>query len=227
VTSNAADLVAEISESLAAVIPEQRWFAGKGRPVHAVIPVRATDLAGANPRLIHAVVEIDQGEPHRDRYQLLLGVRSELPEFLGHAWVAACGDQVVYQAVHDPELTAVFLELIAQGVEVDGLRFATEPGVTLDTEQRSRPVGAEQSNTSLVYGQTYILKLFRKLATGRSPDLELHRALATVGCEHIAAPLGSIEGSLGADPVTYGMMSEFLRSAVEGWAVHRKRARPR
>jgi maltokinase len=219
VTSNAADLVAEISESLAAVIPEQRWFAGKGRPVHAVIPVRATDLAGANPRLIHAVVEIDQGEPHRDRYQLLLGVRSELPEFLGHAWVAACGDQVVYQAVHDPELTAVFLELIAQGVEVDGLRFATEPGVTLDTEQRSRPVGAEQSNTSLVYGQTYILKLFRKLATGRSPDLELHRALATVGCEHIAAPLGSIEGSLGADPVTYGMMSEFLRSAVEGWAM--------
>lgn len=218
-TSTAADLVADISDSLATALPEQRWFAGKDRPIRAVIPVRATDLAGPDPRLIHAVVEVDQGEPNRDRYQLLLGVRSDLPEFLGHAWVAASGDQAVYQAVHDPELTAVLLELMAQGVEVDGLHFTAEPGVRLDTEQRSRPVGAEQSNTSLVYGQTYILKLFRKLASGRSPDLELHRALAAVGCEHIAAPLGSIEGSLGADPVTYGMMSEFLRSAADGWAM--------
>ncbi len=218
-TNTAADLIADISDSLAAVLPEQRWFAGKDRPIRAVLPVRATDLAGSDPRLIHAVVEVDQGESYRDRYQLMLGVRSDLPEFLGHAWVAACGDHAVYQAVHDPELTAVLLDLMARGVEVDGLGFATEPGVTLDTEQRSRPVGAEQSNTSLVYGQTYILKLFRKLAAGRSPDLELHRALTAVGCKHIAALLGSIEGALGADPVTYGMMSEFLRSAAEGWAM--------
>lgn len=217
--STAADLLADISDSLAAVLPEQRWFAGKHRPVRAVIPVRATDLAGSDPRLVHAVVEVDQGEPHRDRYQLLLGVRSELPESLGHAWVGACGDHAVYQAVHDAELTAVLLELMARGAEVDGLRFATEPGITLDTAQRARPVGAEQSNTSLVYGQTYILKLFRKVAAGRSPDVELHRALAAVGCEHIAAPLGSIEGVLGTDPVTYGMLSEFLRSAADGWAM--------
>jgi maltokinase len=219
VISTAADLVADISGSLAAVLPDQRWFAGKDRPVHAVIPVRATDLAGSDPRLVHAVIEVDQGLPRQDRYQLLLGVRNDLPESLGHAWVAACGDQAVYQAVHDPELTAVLLELMAHGAEVDGLRFAAEPGVSLDSEQRSRPVGAEQSNTSLVYGQTYILKLFRKLAAGRSPDLELHRALAAVGCEHIAAPLGSIEGLLDGEPVTYGMLSEFLRSAADGWAM--------
>jgi maltokinase len=216
---NAADLLAGIADSLAAVLPEQRWFAGKGRPVHAVIPVRATDLAGADPRLVHAVFEVDQGEQHRDRYQLLLGVRSDLPETLGHAWVAACGDQAVYQAIHDPELTTVLLDLMAEGAEVEGLRFAAEPGVTLDTEQRSRPVGAEQSNTSLVYGQTYILKLFRKVAAGLNPDLELHRALAAVGCTHIAAPLGSIEGELQATPVTYGMLNEYLRSTADGWAM--------
>jgi maltokinase len=213
------DLLADIAGSLAAVLPEQRWFAGKDRPVQAVIPVRATDLAGADPRLVHAVVEVDQGEQPRDRYQLLLGVRSELPDPLGHAWVAATGDHAVYQAIHDPELTAVLLDLMARGAEVDGLRFAAEPGVTLDTEQRSRPVGAEQSNTSLVYGQTYILKLFRKLATGRSPDLELHRALAAVGCQHIAAPQGSIEGELDSLPIAYGMLSEYLRNAADGWAM--------
>ncbi len=217
---SAADLVADIADSLAAVLPEQRWFAGKGRPVHAVIPVRATDLAGADPRLVHAVVEVDQGELPRDRYQLLLGARSDLPENLGHAWVAGADDQAVYQAVHDPELTAVLLDLMARGAEVDGLRFATEPGVTLDTEQRSRPVGAEQSNTSLVYGQTYILKLFRKVAAGRNRDLELHRALAAVGCQHIAVPLGSIEGPLDtAETAAFGMLTGYLRNVADGWAM--------
>ncbi|MGH3997908.1 MAG: maltokinase N-terminal cap-like domain-containing protein, partial [Pseudonocardiaceae bacterium] len=33
------------------MLPEQRWFAGKGRPVRAVTPVRATDLGGTDPRL--------------------------------------------------------------------------------------------------------------------------------------------------------------------------------
>ncbi|MFY9806248.1 MAG: aminoglycoside phosphotransferase [Pseudonocardiaceae bacterium] len=226
---SAADLLADVADSLAALLPEQRWFAGKGAPVHAVIPVRATDLAGADPRLVHAVVEVDQGELPRDHYQLLLGVRSDLPENLGHAWVAAAGDHAVYQAVHDPELTAVLLDLMARGAEVDGLRFAAEPGVTLDTGQRSRPIGAEQSNTSLVYGQTYILKLFRKVAAGRNRDLELHRALAAVGCEHVATPLGSIEGPLTGDSegspagdgemAAYGMLTGYLRNVADGWAM--------
>jgi maltokinase len=219
ITPSATELLAEIADSLTAMLPEQRWFAGKGRPVRGVIPVRATDLAGADPRLVHAVIEVDQGEQHRDRYQLLLGVRSDLPDNLGHAWVGACGDQAVYQAIHDPDLTAVLLELMAQGKDLNGLRFVAEPGTTLDPKQRSRPVGAEQSNTSLVYGQVYILKLFRKITTGRSPDLELHRALAAVGCQYIATPLGGIEGELDSTPVTYGMLTKYLRNAAEGWAM--------
>ncbi|MGH3920288.1 MAG: maltokinase N-terminal cap-like domain-containing protein [Pseudonocardiaceae bacterium] len=216
---SAVDLLAHITDSLAAMLPEQRWFAGKGRPVRAVTPVRATDLGGTDPRLVHAVVEVDQDEPRPERYQLLLGVRRDLPDSLGHAWVASVGGCAVYQAVHDPELTTILLDLMAKGAEVDGLRFAVEPGVTLDTELRSRPVGGEQSNTSLVYGQTYILKLIGKLAAGASPDLELHRALAAVGCPHIAAPLGSIEGELESTSVTYGMLTEFLRGTADGWAM--------
>ena len=215
----AIDLVSDIAGSLVAVLPEQRWFAGKDRPVQAVIPVHATDLAGSDPRLIHTVIEVDQGGPTRNRYQLLLGVRSNLPEALTHAWVAATGDHAVYQAIHDPELTTVLLDLMAQGATMDGLRFAAEPGVALDTAQRSRPIGVEQSNTSLVYGHAYILKLFRKVTAGRNLDLELHRTLAAVGCEHIAAPLGSIEGELDSIPVTYGMLNEYLRGCVDGWAM--------
>src|SRR5262249_55244528 len=55
--------------------------------------------------------------------------------------------------------------------------------------------------------------------TGVSADLELHRALAAVGCKHIAAPLGSIEGELGGQPITYGMLTEYLRGTADGWAM--------
>jgi maltokinase len=222
-----ADLLATIADSLRAQLPEQRWFAGKGRPVLGVRTLHATELGGRDPQLIHAVVQVDQGDPQPDHYQVLLGVRRELPENLGHAWVAAAGSRIVYQAEHDSELTSMLLALMAGNAEVGGLRFATEPGATLDTELRSRPVGADQSNTSLVFGQTYILKLFRKLDTGRSPDLELHRALAAMDCKHIAAPLGSIEREItdgdghGGEStvVTYGMLTEYLRGTADGWAM--------
>ena len=212
-------LISGIAGALRDWIPEQRWFAGKGRQVLAVTPVHTAVLGGGDPQLVLAVVDVDQGDRYRERYQLLLGLRRDIPEHLGHAWVAARGDRVTYQAIHDPELTALLLTLMRDGKEVDGVRFATEPGVVLDVGQRSRPVGTEQSNTSLVYGQTYILKLFRKLVAGRSPDLELHRALAEVGCAHIAAPLGSIEGELGGDPVTYGMLTDFLPNTADGWSM--------
>lgn len=215
---SAVDLLAGICDSLRTVLPEQRWFAGKGLPVLRVTPLLATTLAGKDPQLVHGVVDVDQGE-RSDRYQLLFGVRRDLPEALGHAWVATVDERVVYQAVHDPELTTVLLTLMDDGADVEGMRFSTEPGVTLDTELRSRPVGVEQSNTSLVYGQTYILKLFRKLDTGLSPDLELHRALAAVGSKHIAAPLGSIEGEVDGEPVTYAMLTEYLRGTADGWAM--------
>ncbi len=212
-------LINGIMDALRDWIPEQRWFAGKDRPVLAVTPVHTAVLGGDDPQLVLVVVVVDQGDGYRERYQLLLGVRRDIPEHLGHAWVAAPGDRVAYQAIHDPELTALLLTLMRDGKEVDGVRFATEPGVVLDAGQRSRPVGTEQSNTSLVYGQTYILKLFRKLAAGRNPDLELHRALVEVGCSHIATLLGSIEGELDGDPVTYGMLTDFFPNTADGWAM--------
>lgn len=214
-----AEVVAGLSDALCQWLPEQRWFAGKDRPVLDVTAVRTASLGGEDPELLHAVVAVDQGGAEPDHYQLLLGLRRELPEHLGHAWVAAGDSRAVYDATHDPDLTERLLELIANDAEIDGLRFVTEPGAEVDAVHRSRPVGAEQSHTSLVYGHAYILKLFRRLVTGPSPDLELHRALDGVGCPHIAAPLGAIEGRLDDSSITLGMLNEYLPNTADGWAM--------
>ncbi len=72
---------------------------------------------------------------------------------------------------------------------------------------------AEQSNTSLVYGDTIVLKVYRRPHPGLHPDVEVHAALAAVGCAHVAAAYGWIESPAG----TLAFAQEFLAGGVEGW----------
>jgi maltokinase len=80
-------------------------------------------------------------------------------------------------------------------------------------------MGAEQSNTSIVYGEDYILKVFRRLQPGLNPDLEVTRALADAGSVHVAPPLAWINGDVDGQDTTLGMMQCYLRNASEGWAM--------
>jgi maltokinase len=149
-----------------------------------------------------------------DDYQLPLGVRTEVPEQLEHAVIGRVGDHVVYDATLDPELMTPLLDLVADGAAVDGLTFRPEPDVELERGLRARPVGVEQSNTSVVYGAQYILKLYRRPDPGPNRDVELHRALRAAGATHIASPLGVVSNG----DTVLGFLQDFLPNSVEGWA---------
>ncbi|KAA2259506.1 aminoglycoside phosphotransferase [Solihabitans fulvus] len=207
------ELVSGLVAGLPGWLPNQRWFAGKDRPVLAVRPLRSTVLHDGDPLLVHVMVEVEQ-QDRREPYQLLVGDRHELPDHLRSSWIGPG-----YEASADSDATAPLLDLIAGNSRVDTLVFETEPGVQLETGLRARPITSEQSNTSLVFGHQYILKLFRRLTPGPNPDLVRHRALHAVGCEHIAEPLGSITGELAGQPTTLGMLQPFVADAVDGWAM--------
>ena len=194
------ELVEKLLTELPGWLPAQRWFAGKDRPVGSVRHLRTSVLLD-DPLLLHVVIEVEQGD-RAEPYQLLVTDRDES-----------------YEATGDGELTGHLLNLIVEGREVDGLSFEHEPDAELTGGLRGRPITSEQSNTSIIFGSQYILKLFRKLSFGPNPDLVLHRALREVGCEHIAQPLGSITGELDGKPVTIGMLQQFLPDAVDGWAM--------
>jgi maltokinase len=213
------DLIAELSAELPAWLPTQRWFAGKDRAVTAVRPVSWTTLLDGDPLLIHLVVEVDQ-EDRTEPYQLLVGSRqAQVPDVSSSASIGLESGLTCYEASGDADLTAVLLELMARGATVGELTFETEEGAELETGLRAHPITSEQSNTSLVYGRQYILKLFRKLSPGLNKDLRLHRALREVGCHHIADPLGSITGVLDGEPTTIGMLQRFMPDAADGWVM--------
>ena len=211
-------LVDKVVTELPGWLPAQRWFAGKDRPVTGVRPVASTVLLDGDPGLLHVVVEVSQGDRVVE-YQLLIGSRSQLPEHLSTSWIGTEDGLLCYEATGDADLTNRLLDLMVEGATIGALTFEHEPDVELKGDLRARPVTAEQSNTSLIFGTRYILKLYRKLNPGLNPDLKLHRALRSVGSEHIALPLGSITGDFGGEPTTVAMLQQFVGDAVDGWAM--------
>lgn len=197
----------------------RRWFAGKDRPIDAVQALETTVLVDGDPALVHLVVEVRQGE-RRDVYQLLVGARrAEAPDVPAAAVIEVDDGVTMYEASGDADLSSELLGLLAREASIGDVSFQLEPDVVLDAGLRGRPITSEQSNTSLVFGSQYILKLFRRLSPGLNKDLVLHRALRDAGCQHIAQPLGSIAGRFDGQETTLGMVQQFFPDAADGWAM--------
>ncbi|MGI5340142.1 maltokinase N-terminal cap-like domain-containing protein [Streptomyces sp. CA-181903] len=223
-------LLSSLAPSLVDWLPRQRWFAGKGSPVTGLAPVTAVDLlpvgpAGGAPGLLHLLVRARQsGTGSDDCYQLLLGVRRVLPPHLAPALVGRPDDGplrglAVYEALADPRPAGLLLERLRVPGRLGPLRFAREPGASLPSGLVPRLLGVEQSNSSVVYGDRYILKLFRRVGPGVNPDLELPRALARTGCARVPAPAAWLEAEPpgAAEPVTLGVLQPFLPGSADGW----------
>ena len=80
-----------------------------------------------------------------------------------------------------------------------------------------RPIGAEQSNTSIVFGEEQVLKVFRRVEPGVNPELEMLRFLSARGFGAVAKLTGWYEYSGDLMQATLGIMQEFVSEARDGW----------
>ncbi|WP_327708763.1 maltokinase [Streptomyces sp. NBC_00464] len=229
--ANSTALLPSLGPLLHEWLPRQRWFAGKGRPITAFSLVSATEIlpvdsgaAETGPGLLHLLVKAHQptmpAQPPPDCYQLLLGVRSTLsprlaPALIGRVTDGPLAGRTVYDGLYDPRLASLLLERLRTPGGLGGLRFGrgAEPipdGLT------PRVLDTEQSNSSLVYGDSYILKIFRRVFPGTNPDLELPLALAREGCGRVPAPVAWFEAAA-PERLTLGVLQPYLRGAQDGW----------
>ncbi|MBY8346172.1 maltokinase [Streptomyces spinosirectus] len=223
-------LLASLDPLLREWLPRQRWFAGKGRPVTGFSLVAATELLPLDGRLglYHLLVRAHQpltigAETHPgDCYQLLIGAREALPPrlapaLIGHVDQGPLAGRTVYEALHDTRPAEVLLEALRSQARIGGLRFDKEPGAQIRSGLVPRLVTAEQSNSSVVYGDTFILKLLRRVVPGVNPDLELPLALAREGCSRVPAPTAWLQAELSGEPYVLGVLQPYLQGASDGW----------
>ncbi len=205
-------------DTLAAWLVTQRWFAGKGRTVHDLVVLADTEVIPGDPGLRHLIISVSDGITF-DSYQVFVGQRARLPADLEHARIGTHAGMELYDGLHDTALTRTLLDAIVDGRTVGPLRFCRIPGAPIEAGLDSLVLTGEQSNTSLVFGESAIFKVFRRATPGPNPDLEVASALAQLGSAHIAEPYGWIETQLDGTPTVLAILSRYLRGASDGWSL--------
>lgn len=197
-------------------LPRQRWYAGRRRELSAVTTAMATQLADGL-ELVLLDVAYTEGAP--ERYQVLVGWGATPTDTAAAIGVASGpdGDRSAYDALHDAGHARSLMSLFGSSAAVGDVTFTKEPGAVLPTDAEPRVSGAEQSNTSVVFGKQAIFKAFRRITVGVNPDIELNRVLARAGNRHVARLLGSYETSWNGQPCALGMVTEFAAGSTEGW----------
>jgi maltose alpha-D-glucosyltransferase / alpha-amylase len=219
-------------EWLPAFLPKQRWFGGKSRQI------AATAIRDWGPMGDHALalVEITYAEGDKDTYFLPLAISiggQGDSIFKGHAAAVLAavatpeGSGYLHDAVFDDEAAREFLALIGNAGEltmhrgtIRGVPSASFTELRGDEVLEPRRGSAEQSNTSILFGNRLILKLFRRQQVGPNPDTEIGRYLTEhTGFRAIAPFAGSLEYQ-SADAhgsSTLAMLQGLVPNEGDGW----------
>jgi maltokinase len=217
-----AALAALDEETLGAWLLDRRWFGSKARDVaqiNVLDVVAVTPSEPTAPALAAAMVEARFPGGTHDVYQLLLGLRSD---GFAEGVIEEVGGVTVYDAFVDPEACELVGGLLRDGAEVHGERARIEFHWLDEVEPprpgaRVRSMGAEQSNTSIVFDDALVLKAFRRLEAGDNPELEMLRFLSRRGFPNVAELGGwyQYEGEL--MDATLGVVQRFVPGARDGW----------
>jgi maltokinase len=194
-------------QELIEYVTEQRWYGSKSRTVSHSQVLDLVILRETDPAYSLALVEIRFDTGAHEIYQLLLSADGDLR----------------LDGLQDAALARELVHAIRGGLTLQGeegvVEFRTVTGFAgLGREMLdARSVGAEQSNTSIVFDDELILKAFRRLEPGINPELEMLRFLTEHGFPNIAALGGWYAYSGGPTAATLGILQEFVQGGRDGW----------
>jgi maltooligosyltrehalose trehalohydrolase len=218
-------------------LQQWRWFGGKARQIRSTVLTEAVrfpyDASVAYWAFV--AVEYDAGEPETYILPLTVAVGPRAAEVQQRAPQAVLArvrrpdaEGLLCEAWWEQQLWETLLAAIAGGARFQGTvgalcalptqAFADLRGPA-EAALVPTPLAAEQSNTSIVYGDRLILKLFRRVADGVNPDLELGRFLTErTSFPHIARVAGALEyHSDTGEPTTVGILHGFVPHQGDAW----------
>jgi maltose alpha-D-glucosyltransferase/alpha-amylase len=238
-----------IQELLPAYLLRQRWFGAKSRTIASARVLDWIELPGIPAALVFIEItyadSVDGGVP--DTYQLPLAltsgseaeaVRATAPASILASLNTASGPAILHDATAREDVRQALLSLVEDESQlsvstavpdaqesvslVEGRRSVAFEAARGSDALPSRTGSAEQSNTSILYGQKLIFKLFRRLQPGENPDTEIGRFLTEVAhFPRIAPFLGDIrrgrEGNRSSQQTTLAMLQGLVENEGDGW----------
>jgi trehalose synthase-fused probable maltokinase len=195
-------------QALIEYVTRQRWFGAKSRTVSHAEVLDTIAVRQADPQLSLALVEMRFDTGAHDIYQLLVS---------GSAGVPIDG------LAEDAGIAREIVSAMRTGLTLQGSQGVVEFQPAEDFTALGRELGAarlvssEQSNSSVVFDEALILKVFRHLEPGINPELEMVRFLTDQGFRNIPALGGWYGYSGGPLTATLGLLQEYVAAAVGGW----------
>jgi len=229
-----------LEKILPAYLKSCRWFGGKARRIRSVSLTESVSVPLDSDSALFTVVEVSYREGEPDYYFLPLtfiaGDRvTELTQSSPQAVVARLKvrrssgsvDGVLLDALYDRIFLKALLEAIfrrrtfqGKSSEISALPsklFRKLSGAEKDLPEPI-PAKREQSNTSVVYGDRFILKMFRRLQEGMNPELEIGSFITErTSFEHVPKLAGSFRWSRGSRSATLGVMQSWIRNEGDAW----------
>jgi len=228
-----------LEQALARWLPRRRWFGDGVREVIGVRIVEAIRVTVEDEPVYLCLLQVGFTEGEPDTYFVPLGFAS------GHdaegriaagAAVARVRRRdgpelgVLSDAVERPAFGRWLLENLSSrrrwrgrsGTIVTQAMKPLRDAVREDASEAVVPerLDAAQMHSSIVYADRFVLKMFRRLDDGVSPDLEIGRFLTTrTSFAHAAPVLGAVEyRRADHDPLTVGVASAFVPNVGHAWA---------
>ncbi|MFZ1974361.1 MAG: putative maltokinase [Candidatus Acidiferrales bacterium] len=227
----------ELQRLLPPVLPDflaaHRWFGGKAHRIRAtevadIIPFGASQLEAF---MVLARVEYETGLRESYLLPLLVWAAEEAPieEGLRTLKVQLRGEELLLTDALRNEnfLLALHAVIEAQAMfrGLNGALRARQSSTYRDLCPASagvlkpKPMGVEQSNSSIIYGNRLVLKVFRHVEPGMNPDLEIGRFLSErVHFAHVPAVAGWLEYAANdGQEATLGILQEFVPNQGDAW----------
>jgi len=226
---------AAVEEILPDFLKTRRWFGGKARRIKGVEIVDAIPVPVGRATDFIVLVRVDYTEGDPETYVVTMAFATgdrvtQLVEHEGHRILARLrlkGEEgVLFGAFGERGLALALLDALAKRRVLKGMAgdLVALPGRSF---RRMRggdalepvPLGAEQSNSSLLFGDRLILKIFRRVDAGINPDIEIGMFLnERTGFTHVPAVAGSMEyrPRKGA-PISISILQQCVANEGDAW----------
>jgi maltose alpha-D-glucosyltransferase/alpha-amylase len=233
---------AQLEQQFARWLVSRRWFSAKARDIQHVrlldtVPV-GKNLKQPRHMLLLLRVEYTQGEGEGYAIPMAFAVEDEARAISEHAPDSVLlrvhirqskQDGILFDAMQDKAFPRDMLDMILHRRQAKGGTGEVAP-LTTKAAQLLRGVpadqlmpasfGADQSNSSIVFGERAVMKLFRRLEAGINPELEIGRFLTERSCFLNTPPLlGALEYDRGPteERITLGVVHQFIPNANLAW----------
>ncbi|MCF7559536.1 trehalose synthase [Sabulilitoribacter multivorans] len=213
-----------LSDVLEDYIVKQRWYGGKASKLKYIELVEFFKIQQKGEVYYGLILEVNFVEAFYQHYFLPIAFVTDenfakkdriLPITIKNQ------NGFIIDAINLEAFRKLVFERIATAEPFDNTKVQYHKSHLFEniSYESSRFMGLEQSNTSLVYNEKYVLKFFRRLFADKNPDYEMSRFLSEKkGYKNTPSYLGSINlVDSDDDYITIGLMQEMVPNQGDAW----------